>query len=220
MSREEFMVIVAALKSNYPNWNLNIKDSITLNFWYENLKHIPFDIMQIGIRKLISTEEFYPNIAKILKACASVTTAPVTDSTEAWGLVQRAIRNFGYMRSDEALESLPPDVAKAVIHMGGFQALCESENPEADRAHFYKTMECIERRVKNDSVLSANLIAAIERYQSLAIEQSKEQQKKMLLEEQEKQVKQIEYSKEENRHDSMTTYEEEIEKLRKKIRGE
>lgn len=159
------MVIMAGLKSNYPNWKMDLSDKSILNFWYDNLKDIPYEVAQIGVRKLLAEEEFYPNIAKIRKACASVTNRPPTDTTEGWGLVQRAIRRYGYMRADEAMESLPEDVRNAVSRMGGFETICESTNPEADRAHFYRSLEQVGERVKKDSVLSIDLRQAIEQHQ-------------------------------------------------------
>ena len=159
---------MAGLKSNYPNWKIDLHDKFLLDFWYGNLKDIPYEIAQIGLRKLLAEEEFYPNIAKIRKACASVTATPATDSTEAWGLVQKAIRRYGYMRADEAVESLPRDVGLAVRRMGGFLALCESENVEADRAHFYRCMDQIANRNEKDSVLSLDLKQAIHTYQQIA----------------------------------------------------
>lgn len=165
MDKQQFMTIMAGLKSNYPNWKIDLQDKAILAFWYENLKDIEYDIAQIGLRKLLATEEFYPNIAKIRKACASVTQAPSTDSTEGWGLVQKAIRRYGYMRADEAVESLPRDVGLAVKRMGGFMALCESENIEADRAHFYRALEQISTREQSDNVLSLDLKQAIAKKQ-------------------------------------------------------
>lgn len=219
MSKKELMLLIAALKSNYQNWQFNTDDVSTMMIWYESLKHIPYEVAQAGVLKLIATDEFYPNIAKILKSCDSIVRAQSTDPTEAWGLVQRAIRNFGYMRAEEALESLPHDVARAVINMGGWQTLCESENIEADRAHFYKTIENIERRERSEGVLSGSIAKTIEKYREFAIEEKNKAKEQVILEMKQKQAKQIEYSREENTNESMTTYQEEIEKLRMRARG-
>lgn len=165
MDKKQFLTIMAGLKSNYPNWKMDLTDKVILNFWFNNLKDIPYEIAEIGLRKLLAEEEFYPNIAKIRKACASVTQTPATDSTDGWGLVQKAIRRYGYVRADEAIESLPNDVGQAVVRMGGFLALCESSNVEADRAHFYRAMDQIGAREKSNSVLSLDLKQAIEQHQ-------------------------------------------------------
>lgn len=165
MDKKQFLQVMSVLKSNYTNWNIDFKDALNVNVWYESLKDIPYEIALIGVRKLISTEQFYPNVAKIRAACASVTDARPTDSAEGWGMVQRAIRRFGYMRADEAVASLPKDVGRAVQNMGGFMALCESENVEADRAHFYRSLEQVSARQREDSVLSLDLKKAIEQHQ-------------------------------------------------------
>lgn len=200
MDKKQFMTIMAGLKSNYANWKIDLQDKAILDFWYENLKDIPYDIAQIGLRKLLAEEEFYPNIAKIRKACASVTAVPPTDSTEAWGLVQKAIRRFGYTRADEAVESLPSDVRLAVRRMGGFQTLCESENVEADRAHFYRCIDQITVREQKDNVLALDLKQVMKTYQEIAIAENKglpelEPEHKPLLEES---LQEIEYSETES----------------------
>lgn len=169
MDKKQFMMLMAGMKSNYPNWKMDLQDRIILEFWYENLKDIPYEIAQIGVRRLLAEEEFYPNIAKIRKACASIQAAPTTDSTQAWGMVQRAIRRFGYMRADEAMGSLPSDVAQAVGYMGGWQMLCESTNREADRAHFYRCIDQITAREKRDSVLSLELKEQIHGLRQIAM---------------------------------------------------
>lgn len=165
MDKKQFLQVMSVLKSNYTNWNIDFKDALNVNVWYESLKDIPYEVALTGVRKLISTEQFYPNVAKIRAACASVTDARPTGSTEGWGMVQRAIRRFGYMRADEAVASLPKDVGRAVQSMGGFVALCESVNVEADRAHFYRSLEQVSTRQREDSVLSLDLKKAIEQHQ-------------------------------------------------------
>lgn len=174
--KKRFLGLMAGLKSNYPNWQFNLNDEVTLTLWFEGLKDLPYEILNLGIMKLLSEEQFYPNIAKIRKACASIISAPSTDATEAWGLVQKAISSFGYMRGEEALASLPPDVAEGVKRTGGWMALCMDESPEITRAHFHKAMQQIEARKSSQSVLSIGMKQAIESYQQLA----KEEEQKLL----------------------------------------
>ena len=155
--RKEFATLMAGLKSNYSNWNFDLEDKAMLRFWYESLSDIPMQVLKVGIHKLIAQEEFYPNIAKIRKTCAEVINGPEIDETEAWGMVQRAIRNYGYARVNEALTSLPVEVVHAIQAMGGWAELCASENIEADRAHFYRTMKTINKRKQDENVLSIAL---------------------------------------------------------------
>lgn len=155
--RVEFSALMAGLKSNYPNWDFDLNDKNMLRFWYESLSDIPMNVLKVGIHKLIAQEEFYPNIAKIRKACAEVINGPEIDETDAWGMVQRAIRNYGYARVNEALASLPEEVVQAIKAMGGWAELCASENLEADRAHFYRTMKSINKRRQAEQVLSIGI---------------------------------------------------------------
>ena len=172
----KFLGLMAGLKSNYPNWQMNLNDKNTLDLWFDSLKDIPYEVLNLGVMKLLAEEQFYPNIAKIRKACASIISAPCIDATEAWGLVQKAIRNYGWQRAEEALASLPPDVSEGVKRTGGWMALCKDDSPEITRAHFHKAMQQIEARKSSQSVLSIGMKQAIEGYQQIA----KEEEQKLL----------------------------------------
>lgn len=189
ITRPQFAALMAGLKSNYPNWDLNLNDGTIVLFWYEQLKDIPAEVLSLGVRKLIAQEEFYPNISKIRKACVSVSATPTTDNTEAWGMVKRAVRLYGYMRGEEALASLPIDVAQGVKHFGGWSIICASENEEADRAHFYKVMQNIKTTRNSNDVLALQMkeelkhhreLASRNEYEHLALE-SKHQDEKLKM---------------------------------------
>lgn len=155
--RTEFATLMAGLKSNYPNWQFDLQDKNMMLFWYESLMDIPKQVLTAAVHKLISQEEFYPNIAKIRKAASEIINGGPVDETEAWGLVKKAIRNFGYARAEEAYASLPVEVVQAIQAMGGWLEICSSENDEADRAHFYRTMKSINKRQELDNVVSIGL---------------------------------------------------------------
>lgn len=176
LTRDKFFMIMTGLKSNYPNWQIKLEDRATMELWFESLKDLPYEVLNLGVMKLLADEQFYPNIAKIRKACASIVAAPCIDPTEAWGLVQKAISNYGWQRGEEALASLPPDVAEGVKRTGGWMALCMDESPEITRAHFHKAMQQIEARKSSQSVLSIGMKHAIEGYQQIA----KEEEQKLL----------------------------------------
>ena len=59
----------------------------------------------------------------------------VRDWGEAWESVLMAIRKFGYMQEEEALESMD-DVTRKCVKRIGFNNICMSENITADRANF------------------------------------------------------------------------------------
>ena len=155
--RTEFATLMAGLKSNYPNWQFDLQDKNMMLFWYESLMDIPMQVLTAAVHKLISQEEFYPNIAKIRKAASEIINGEPVDETEAWGLDKKAIRSFGYARAEEAYASLPVEVVQAIQAMGGWLEICSSENDEADRAHFYRTMKSINKRQELDNVVSIGL---------------------------------------------------------------
>ena len=78
------------------------------------------------------------------------------DSGDAWGEVIKAINHFGHYRQEEALASMHEPVALAVKRMG-WRDLCLSENGMADRAHFLRIYETMEKRTAEDNLLPAPL---------------------------------------------------------------
>lgn len=114
MTLNEFMEFVGALKMAYDEpWFLS--DEGKIDFWFQALQDIPFDVAKAVAVKCATTREDPPKIATIRQMAVEL-TAPPEDSLgelEAWALVQRAIRNGTYGAEKEFAE-LPPLVQKAV----------------------------------------------------------------------------------------------------------
>lgn len=161
MKLETFMKYMAALSMNYSKDFFNPKDKDQRDIWYNMLKDIPDDIFAKGIVKLMSIEVFTPKIADIRRYCAEVAAPILVDDTEAWGLVTEAIRKYGYMREQEAIQSLPKTVREAVMRVGGYQCICSAENTGVIRGQFNKVMEAINTRDKTARNTSSGLNNAL-----------------------------------------------------------
>jgi hypothetical protein len=79
------------------------------------------------------------------------------DPGEAWGIVSKAIRQYGYFRPEEGLASLPEFLRRAVHSMGGWGALCNSTEPEIVRAQFRMAYESLAQREHRELLLPAPL---------------------------------------------------------------
>lgn len=139
MTDLEFETIALAIKAAYPNSNV-LPDKYAMKTWYRALEDLDYQVAENAVWEHIGTSVFPPSIAEIRGKCAERMHPMITDWGEAWEEVQKAIRKYGSYREMDAIESLSKLTAVAVRRMG-FQNLCKSENPVADRAHFQRIYE-------------------------------------------------------------------------------
>ena len=162
-----FENIIKILESAFSNFTFNIKDEFKVEVWYGELAYMDDIKAVLAAKKVISTYDFV-TIKNIKEAYGTIDNPAKIDIEEGWGLVEKAIRIFGYARSSEALESLPTQVQKAVMYMGGFQSICEAEKKEVARGQFNKAMASVNTRARNNATLGQPLLEQLNIYQSLA----------------------------------------------------
>jgi len=86
----------------------------TANLWSEMLSDIPFDIAKAALIKVLATARFWPTVAEIREAAASIANPGILTPAEAWGQVIKAVQEFGYYRSGEGRNgNTGPDSAES-----------------------------------------------------------------------------------------------------------
>lgn len=132
MERTELVQVMALVSGYWPAWTPN---DVTMLAAERQLLDLP-QAQVVAALDVIAAEgvEFAPGPGAIRKRAIEL-HSPAPGVDEAWGEVCEQIREVGHAArpawSHEA-------VASAVRAMGGWQALCSSTNPEADRAHFIR----------------------------------------------------------------------------------
>lgn len=164
MTPQEFDLIRAAIKSAYPSFNI-MPDKYSIQLWYKMLGDLDFKMCETALLELIATHTYPPQIAEIRAKCAEYNSPQLKDAGEAWGEVQMAIRKFGYYRADEAMESLAGPVRTAAERIG-FRELCMSDNPEANRAHFFKIYNAIVDRESQNAMVPTQIQEQKHEYQN------------------------------------------------------
>lgn len=142
LNSKTFASCIKLLQKNYEKM---ASDNELLNVWFNALKHYSDEQFIEATKKIMLNEIYPPKLDTLAKYCSEI-AAPVIDDTEGWGLVVKAINNYGYMRVEEAMQSLPVTVRKAVEHMGGLKLICESEEPDVIRGQFNKCMAAVNQR--------------------------------------------------------------------------
>lgn len=140
----EIAKLVGVMAAVYPNTQVSAE---TVKVYISMLKDIPLDVLTVSVQQCMAESEFLPTIAKIREKALALSIPVAPEPLEAWGIVLKEIQRRGFYRSPEFGN---PIIAKAVDCIG-WQTLCSSENPVADRAHFAKVYEGLLRQAMNDA---------------------------------------------------------------------
>lgn len=187
MTREEFAKFVAPMRSYFPT-NNPFTDMYAMELWYDALNDIDYRVICVALKKWVMTNTFPPTIADLRSMAAEVTGNVTPSYGEAWETLRKKIGKFGYMREEEALEELKgiDEILWKTTKAIGWQKICVSDNPEADRANFRMIYEQEAKRadrensVKQEVKNAENLLRKIEEH---AEQKNLESQEKPQIEE-------------------------------------
>lgn len=144
MSAEsEIAKLVGLMAAAFPN--VQASDQ-TIKVYVTMLKDIPLDLLTVSVQQCMAESEFLPTVAKVREKALKLSAPVAPEPLEAWGVVQKEIQRVGSYRSPKFDD---PIIDKAVDCIG-WQTLCLSENPVADRAHFSKVYEGLLRQADSD----------------------------------------------------------------------
>ena len=112
-----------------------------------DLEHEPARAAAIA---LTQTNVFMPRIAELRQA---VLARHAATAGEAWADVQRAIAAVGSYGNPQ----FDPATTTALTAMGGWKAICASEDQMADRAHFLRIYDQIATRTGQEALIAPNV---------------------------------------------------------------
>ena len=159
MTKQEFLVISATLQTYYPRFNL-LPNQEAMSLWFDGLKDLRADVLSAALKKWAMTEKWPPSIAELREKCGEIINGDRPDWGTGWAEVQKAIRLYGYMQPQKALASMGA-VTREAVNRIGWQAICESENPETIRAQFRQVYEVCEGRMNTENNLPPELKESI-----------------------------------------------------------
>lgn len=151
MNKQQFATLAIAMKSAYPASKI-LEDNASMDFWFMMLQDIDYKVAENAIAEHICTNIYPPNIAEIRKLCADRMQKPVLPFDEAWGVVQKALRDYGFYNPEKAFATMD-ELTLSVVKNLGWLRLCMSENPTADRANFREAYEAKAKKVQNNMQL-------------------------------------------------------------------
>jgi hypothetical protein len=138
MTREETLKILSVLRVAYPKFGDGTDSKMLVEVWSDMLSDCEYMDVNNAIKRYIATNEsnFAPSIGKIRSMIVKQNDSELTEEwVDAWGEVERAIRNHGYYREQAALESMSP-ITRLCVQAIGWKNICNSEEIGVERGHF------------------------------------------------------------------------------------
>lgn len=141
MTSLEAAKVIATLIAAYPRIEISEE---TTKLYAKFLQDLDYKQVQAAVVKHIAISPYFPTIAELRQAALDViqdNRAPLPG--EAWAEVAQQMRDIGYTGRPTFSHPL---IEKTVQAMGGWIALCQSEDGMVDRAHFLKVYESYRTR--------------------------------------------------------------------------
>lgn len=138
MTESEVGMLLTVLSATYPS--LKVTPEV-LTAWHFLLKKDSAGPVMGAVERLLRdrVSGFPPTVGDILHEAYS---ADVPTAEHVYDEIHNAIQSVGYVR----VPDLSP-LSNAVVNTIGWQTLCASENPEANRAHILRIAERYRERV-------------------------------------------------------------------------
>lgn len=174
MKTSEVIKLYAALTVAYPR--LPEANELTIEMWNDALKDVDYKTAEVAIKKIILTSTFPPSIAEVRAAVTSIMIPDILTAADAWGEVQKALRLYGYYRTQEAIDSMSELTVKTVKYIG-WSNICLCEESGVVRGQFLKMYEQVANRKRSEVLLPVALKDEIrkisEKFGNLKLLQSK-----------------------------------------------
>ena len=163
MTREQFKVLVKAMKAVYTNPGF-IPDNDAFDVWYSMLKDLDYALASRAVQMHLQTEESLPTVAGIRKQSVKLKADETDDlnETAAWSLVLKAIRRSTYY-SEEEFAKLPATVQRAVASPKQLREWAMLEDVDGKtltviQSNFQRTFRAEQQRERERSKLSPDVL--------------------------------------------------------------
>ena len=155
MDRKEAKKLLGVAVGAFPNMQEKNLGP-TVGVWEEMLRDMPYEVAEKAMYKLLSTAKFFPTIAEIREAAVEITQPQRITASEAWGLITKAIRQYGYYRWNEAKKVLPADVV-TMVERFSWEEICTSEETGVIYGQFAKAWDSQQKVDKQMDVLPTSI---------------------------------------------------------------
>lgn len=143
---KQVMIILSAA---YPRFTVTAD---TGRVYADLLADIDDDLLIAATKQHATSSKWFPSVAELRQAAFNIRAKSrgIPSPAEAWGEVMREVRRVGSWGTPEFSTPL---IADTVDGLGGWAALCASDNNVADRAHFLKIYGSLLERHDQDAAM-------------------------------------------------------------------
>lgn len=152
MTVDDAIQAVKLILASYPSQRQRMSEEDTRGMYSAytaGLADLPFDIVRIGITRLVKSSKWMPTIAEIRGAAVTARDGRAREGAEGWGDALTAIGKYGQNRVPGKDFEFADPLVDRVIHAIGWRELCVSEFQPADRKRF---IELYEQLAEHDAI--------------------------------------------------------------------
>ena len=143
VSKQELATLVLAMQAMYGDEFIGTEEA--MDVWFALLYDLDYKILSKALQKHMLTNKFKPTVAELREIYVDLICPVISDWSEGWEQVSKAIGHYGMYRTEEAVESFD-EVTREAVKRLGFQNICLLENIVADRARFAEIYQAIQQR--------------------------------------------------------------------------
>ena len=147
MAKQEFATLVVAMQAMYGEDFIGTEKP--LDVWYALLHDLDYHILSKALQQYMLTNKFKPTVAELGEIYAELVSPTISDWSESWEQVSKAIGHYGMYQEKAAMASFD-EVTREVVKRLGFQNICLSENIVANRARFAEIYQAIQLRKRTE----------------------------------------------------------------------
>lgn len=156
-THDEVDKVLAILLANWPALRVQQPLEAISSAWYMGLADLEPDGLMQAVQQVITTATFFPCVAELRKAYFELGEMAngIPAAQEAWAEVKHAFhRGFSRWHAPTCETWTHPIVHRALDCIGGWYALCDSENDAADRARFIEAYNVLLGRARDRERMS------------------------------------------------------------------
>ncbi len=166
MNLEETHKLLTIIRAAYPNiYKSSDFDEtafmIQRGLWHSTFKDCTYQEVFTAFNTWLATEPFPPTLAHLNKLIKKARTPEAFVSAElAWEQVGNAIRKYGWVNQEKAMNSFAPNIQRAIQYIGGWQRLCSATDKEWDfkRKDFLDVYEEFEGESQKQELLPTSIL--------------------------------------------------------------
>jgi CDP-glycerol glycerophosphotransferase (TagB/SpsB family) len=160
----DFLQVWNLLAIAYPNYCREQSAETlaqTLKLYWQLLADLPIEQLKSAALRHVATSKFFPSVAELRDAAATLALTPAQTAVEAWGEVLAAMGDVRYYIYDDHYETpqFANPITNRLVRSMGWRDLCRSENAVADRARFTQAYEQLAARQRSEAALPETLQA-------------------------------------------------------------